>query len=163
DGCVLGRHVQRALAGLAAKPCSREQLERGRRPPSFRGDCDQETAVRAAHCGPLARALERERVAAGAVAEPLRDAGDGRRARVHTLGDLEVREALVEQADDLPAVRERLQLAERAEVSEEPLELLAIAQRERRVSELVQPGDLLDVMSRSRLARGYTHAFMLAC
>jgi phosphoribosylformimino-5-aminoimidazole carboxamide ribotide isomerase len=81
---------------------------------------------------------------------------------MHALGDLEIGKALVEQPDDLPSVRERLQLAERAEVAQEPSELVTRAEREERVGEVVETGSVLDVMSR-RLGWNRAHISMLAC
>ena len=68
---------------------------------------------------------------------------------MHPVSDLEVGHTLLEQLDDLPAMRERLQLTEGAEVAQEAPELVAVAQRAQRVGELVEAGDLLDVMSGS--------------
>ena len=65
------------------------------------------------------------------------------------LGDLEVRHLLLQQANDLPAVRQRLQLGDGAEVAEEAFRVVAIAQDEEGVGEIVEAGELLD-----RLARG---------
>ena len=52
---------------------------------------------------------------------------------------------LLEQADGLPAVSERLELGERAEVAQEAPRLVARAKREDGVREVVEPGELLDV------------------
>jgi hypothetical protein len=69
---------------------------------------------------------------------------------------------LVEQADDLPPVDERLQLAERAEVAQEAPELVAVPRGEKGVGEVVETGDLLDLMS-SCLGWSRAHISMLAC
>ena len=109
-------------------------------------------------------------VAAGPVLEPLRDARHRRGGGGHALGDLEVGHALVEQQDRLPAVRQRLELGQRAEVAQEALHLVGGAQRQDRRRELVEPGDRLDVVvggaslgwrlcSRHR----HMHDSMLAC
>jgi len=65
---------------------------------------------------------------------------------VHGLRDLEIRAAGVDEPRDLPAVRERLELAERAEISQEAACLVARAQRQHGVREVVQPVDVLDRM-----------------
>ena len=52
---------------------------------------------------------------------------------------------LLEQAHGLPAVRERLELGERAEVAQEAPRLVARPQGEDGVREIVEPGELLDV------------------
>src|SRR5581483_8430921 len=163
DRRVLARHVQRPLSRLEAQAGSRKQLQRRRRHPPLRRDGDQQAALggRAHRCR-LARSAEREPVAPRAVAQPLGDAGDGCGARVNPPGDLQIRERLVEEANDLPAVRERLELAERAEVAQEAGELVPIAEREDRVRELVQPGDLAGFMSRP-FRRCDAHISMLAC
>ena len=91
------------------------------------------------------RPVERDAVAAGAMPQPLRDAGHGGGRGRDTLGDLEVRHASLEQARGLPAVRERLELGQRAEIAQEAAHLVARPQREDRVGEVVEPGELLDV------------------
>ena len=62
DRRVLAGDVQRALARLEAESRRGEQLERGRRHPSLRGDGDEQAAFRArrAHAAPTWRAGERE-------------------------------------------------------------------------------------------------------
>jgi hypothetical protein len=140
DRRVPARHVQCTLPELELKTGGVEQVERGLCHASLRrhGD-EQPVGCAGAHADArsrrrqsrrlrssaasvepttvLARAVEREPVAPRAVAQPLGDAGDGGGAGVHTLGDLEIRMPFVEQADDLPAVGERLELAEGAEVA----------------------------------------------
>ena len=80
---------------------------------------------------------------------------------MHTLSDLQVRNSLLEQTNDLPAMRQSLQLPPGAEIAEEPLGLVGVPQREEGCGELVEAGNLLDVMS--RLVGGRAHGIMLAC
>ena len=139
DRRVRARDEQRALGRLEARG---RRPRRGRAPAAairpFEGTATSQPAVLAGarrtaprHLGPASapRAVEREPVAAGAVPQPLGHARDRRRARLHALGDLEVRRPSLDQARDLPAVRERLELAERAEVAQEALRLVARAKR----------------------------------
>jgi phosphoribosylformimino-5-aminoimidazole carboxamide ribotide isomerase len=58
-------------------------------------------------------------------------------------------------------VGQSFELPARAEITEEPLGLVDVPQREERSGELVQAADLLDVMS--RLAGGRAHVVMVAC
>ena len=54
----------------------------------------------------------------------MRDARDGCRGRVRPFGDFEIRQALVEQTGDRPAVGHRLKLSQRAEVTQEALKVV---------------------------------------
>ena len=82
---------------------------------------------------------EREPVPARPVPQPLRHTRHGRGGGGDALGDLDVRHALLEQADGLPAVCEGLELAARAEVAEEALRLVRRAKRADRDGEIVDP------------------------
>ena len=175
SGMSCGRTSSRSTGAFWQGTCSARSPASKRRPAAARSSSaggairpfegtatSRRPSGRGAHAASLAGSAERELVAAGAVAQPLRHARDGRRARVHALGDLQVRESLLEQPDDLPAMSERLQLAARAEVAEEPLRLVGVAQREEGSGELVQAGDLLDVMSRlARRSCSWRHVSML--
>ena len=55
-------------------------------------------------------------------------------------GDLRVRASLLEQPHDVPALGQVMQLAERAQVAEEPLGRGAVGQRQDRVEEVVGGG-----------------------
>ena len=79
---------------------------------------------------------------------------------MHALCDLQVRQPLVEQADDLPAVDERLQLAQGAEVAQKASELVAVPRGEKGLGEVVETGDLLDLMSS---CLGWSRAHISAC
>jgi len=94
------------------------------------------------------------------------DARDRRCARSDLLGDVEIGGTGVHEARDLPPVRQRLELPQRAQVAEEPLRLVAVAKDEQRVRELVEAGDVLDRMRgiRLRLGLGFVRrCSMLAC
>ena len=107
------------------------------------------------------RPVERDPVAAGAVPQPLRDARHRGGARRHAFGDLDVRDVLLEQLRRLPPVRERFELGERAEIAQEAARLVARAQGQHRVGQVVEPGNLLDVAFEVR--SHFVHANMLAC
>src|SRR5439155_23821332 len=59
-----------------------------------------------------------------------------RRRGARPAGDLEVRQSLVQELRDLPAVRHRVQLRPRAEVAEEALHLVRLPERGDRPEEL---------------------------
>ncbi len=59
---------------------------------------------------------------------------------MHALGDLGVGHALVEQAGGVPPVGEHFELVQRADVAQERGHLVARAQAEQRVAEVVDFG-----------------------
>ena len=65
---------------------------------------------------------------------------------------------LLEQLRRLPPVGESLELGERAEVAQEAAGLVAVAQGQHGVREVVEPRKLLHVAAGLK-----SHAFMLAC
>ena len=82
-------------------------------------------------------AAERLAVAALAVVEPRGDPRDGGGARAGLAGDRGVVLALVEPADDRPALGQVAELAERAEVAEEAGRLVGGLEAKERVDQLV--------------------------
>ena len=113
---------------------------------------------------PAAGAVERDPVPPGPVAEPLGDARHRGGRRRDPLGDLDVRQALLEQQGGLPTMGERLELRQRAEVAEEALCLVLRAQRDDCVREIVEAGDRLHGLTGCRVCDWSRHwAIMLAC
>ena len=173
DRRVRARDDERALGHLEREPRVGAEPKRRLGEPALGRDRELEAAVlarareRDAHRRRLRLTRSRTRaIATGSVTEPLRDARDGRRRGRHPLGDLDVRNALVEEQDGLPAVRERLELGQRAQVAEEALGLVLRPDGEDRVRELVEPRDRLDGCSRRcgwLAGRSFLHVSMLAC
>ena len=134
DRRVRARDEQRPVGRLEAEPRFGAQPQRRLGHPSLGGNAESEPAVRAGADEAVRRhlllplpvgSIESEPVAAGPVPQPLSDARHRGGARRNALGDLEVRDVLLEQLRRLPPVRERLQLGERAEVAQEAAGLVA--------------------------------------
>src|SRR5712691_2362439 len=110
-------------------------------------------------------ALERDAIPTRSVLQPLGHARHRRCGRRHAAGDLEIRNALGHEPRRLPAVGQRLELGQRAEITQKQLHLVLCAQSSERGGQLVEAADRLDRMcgsSRRVPYRGH-HASMLAC
>ena len=117
-GRVAAGERERAVARrLRAEPRVVQELDRRLAQPALRRDRDPQAAL-------AAPAPERERVAALAAAQPLRDPSHRRRRGVRPPRHLQVRQPLVQELRDLPAVRHRVQLRHRAEIPQESLHLV---------------------------------------
>ena len=133
--------MQHAARHVDLDPGVPGELERGLVHAALAGQGEPEVARGGGviACAP-GEPVEREPVAALAVAQPVRDPGDGRGGAVHRLGDLRVGHALVEQRRRLPAVGDHLELVQRADVAQERGCLVRRAQREQGVAEVVDGG-----------------------